>query len=78
MAEYVASNPQFVVNGFRHSGIPAALDGLESEEEEDSGEDSDKLSQDEDDSDDDFHVTMINSSSTLNFMAHFAYNNNIC
>ena len=54
MAEYIASNPQFVVNGFRRSGIPAALDGLESEKEEDSGEDSDKLSEDEDDSDDDF------------------------
>ena len=54
MAEYIASNSQFVVNGFRRSGIPAALDGLESEEEEDSGEDSDKLSEDEDNSDDDF------------------------
>lgn len=53
MAEYIVNNPQFVVNGFRRSGIPAALDGFESEEE-DSSEDSDKLSEDEDDSDDDF------------------------
>ena len=53
MAEYIASNPQFVVNGFRRSGIPAALNRVDSEEE-DSGEDSDNLSEDEDDSDDDF------------------------
>ena len=55
MAECFTSSSQFVVNRFRHSGIPAALDGFESEE--DSIKDSDKLSEDEDNSDDDFHMT---------------------
>ena len=50
MADFIASNPQFIVNGFRRSGIPAALDGVESEKE-DSGEESDELSEEEDDSD---------------------------
>ena len=33
MAEYIADNPQFIVNGFRKAGIPQAIDGLEEEEE---------------------------------------------
>ena len=51
MADYIADNPQFVVNGFRRAGIPNALDGFE-DEEENAGEDSDKLS--DEDSDEDF------------------------
>jgi len=27
MAEYISGNPQFIVNGFLHCGITAALDG---------------------------------------------------
>ena len=27
MAAYIADNPQFVVSGFSHAGIPQALDG---------------------------------------------------
>ena len=49
MAEYITSNPQFVVNGFRRWGIPAALDGCDSEDD-DAGEESDHLSEDEDES----------------------------
>ena len=53
MAEYIASNPQFVVNGFRRAGIPGALDGFEDEEgDTDLDSDSDLLSE-EYDSDED-------------------------
>ena len=45
MAEYIADNPQFVVNGFGRAGISNALDYSEHSEEE-SGEDSDMLSDD--------------------------------
>ena len=45
MAEYIADNPQFVVNGFGRVGISKALDYSEHSEEE-SGEDSDMLSDD--------------------------------
>ena len=31
--EYIADNPQFVVNGFKVSGIPNALDGTENADE---------------------------------------------
>ncbi len=31
MAEYLSNNPQFIVNGFLHSGITAAIDGDEIE-----------------------------------------------
>ena len=33
MAEYIANNPQFIVNGFVRAGISGALDGYESAEE---------------------------------------------
>ena len=34
--EYIASNPQFIVNGFVHTGITKALDGnLDSDREDD-------------------------------------------
>ena len=29
MAEYIIDNPQIIVNGFIHSGIPGAVDGLQ-------------------------------------------------
>ena len=45
MAEYIADNPQFLVNGFRRAGISNPLDYSEHSEEE-SGEDSDMLSDD--------------------------------
>ena len=41
--ECIADNPQFIVNGFRRAGIVSVLDGSQ-EVEEDTGEDSDKLS----------------------------------
>ena len=49
MAQYITSNPQFVVNRFRRSGIPVALDGCDSEED-DVSEYTENLSEDEDDS----------------------------
>ena len=58
MADYIADNPQFVVNGFRRAGIPNALDGFE-DEEENAGEDSDKLS--DEDSDEDFSFDTASS-----------------
>ena len=33
MAEYISSNPQFIVNGFVRAGICRALDGVTSDEE---------------------------------------------
>lgn len=60
MAEYIANNSQFNVNGFQRSGIPAALDGFNSNED-DSDEDSDQLSQDEDVRMATFLVTVINT-----------------
>ena len=53
MADYIADNPQFVVSGFRRAGISGALDGVEDEEEK-TGEYSDKLSDDDYDSSEDF------------------------
>ena len=38
MYEYIADNPQFVVNGFKVSGIPNALDGTENADESDENE----------------------------------------
>ena len=29
MANYISANPQFIVNGFVHSGITGVLDGIE-------------------------------------------------
>ena len=61
MAEYLADNPHFIVNGFRKSGIPGALDGLdeqnqideiESDEYSDSDEEYDEDGDSEDDSED--------------------------
>lgn len=33
MAEYIADNPQFIVNGFKRAGICRALDGISSDDE---------------------------------------------
>jgi hypothetical protein len=47
MAAYISDNPQFVVNGFRHSGILAALDDNSDDEEtdiEDFTDDADMIS----------------------------------
>ena len=33
MSEYIANNPQFIVNGFRHSGISSALDHCQFEDD---------------------------------------------
>lgn len=55
MAEYIANNPQFIVNGFQHAGIPSALDGSE-EVEENTGGDSDELSDENYDSDEEFSL----------------------
>ena len=61
MAEYLADNPHFIVNGFRKSGIPGALDGLdeqnqideiESDEYSDSDEEYDEDGDSEDDCED--------------------------
>lgn len=50
MAEYIADNPQFVVNGFRRAGISHALDDSDYTEE-DVGEELELLS-DEDELED--------------------------
>ena len=55
MAEYIANNPQFIVNGFRYAGIPSVLDGSE-EVEENTGGDSDELSDENYDSDEEFSL----------------------
>ena len=34
MAEYIANNPDFIVNGFRWAGISRALDDIESDDED--------------------------------------------
>ena len=34
MSQYMADNPQIIVNGFRHTGISHALDGKEADESE--------------------------------------------
>ena len=39
MSQYIADNPQFIVNGFMRAGISHALDGFDNDEEE-NGEDS--------------------------------------
>ena len=49
MAEYVAENPQFIVNGFLQPGITGASDGRE--------EDSDTSAYEDDDTDDDTDET---------------------
>ena len=53
MVDYITDNPQFVVNGFRRASIPGTLDGFE-DEEENTGEESDKLSDEDYDSEGDF------------------------
>ena len=50
MAEYLADNPLFTVNGFRRSGISGALDGLEETEELGEGDESDEDSDNDEDS----------------------------
>ena len=47
MAEYISDNPQFIVNGFRHAGICAALDGYREDDasEREDTEDEDILSE---------------------------------
>ncbi len=47
MGEYLADNPQFIVNGFRRSGISGALDWLV-ESEEQSEDDSESIDRDKD------------------------------
>ena len=54
MAEYIANNLQFIVNGFQRPGILSALDGTKNlAHEGKSDEESDKLSEDEYESDED-------------------------
>ncbi len=50
MAEYLADNPQFTVNGFRRSGISGALDGLEESEEQSEGDEYDEDSANDEES----------------------------
>ncbi len=35
IAEYLSDNPQFIMNGFMHSGITGAIDGVEDKTESD-------------------------------------------
>ena len=58
MADYISENPQFIVNGFIHSGITGALVGLsetdsEDKQETDSEQDSDES---EDESEDEEEI----------------------
>ena len=51
MHEYIASNPQFILNGFMHAGITKALDGdLDSDSEDDVGEHSTQSTSEDSDS----------------------------
>lgn len=45
MCDYLANNPQFVANGFRHAGISDALDGHRVDDSDDEDEDEDPLSE---------------------------------
>ena len=56
MASYVSENPQFIVNGFIHSGITGALDALETD-------DMDKL-EDEQEIDSDIDSDIVESEET--------------
>ena len=48
MAEYIADNPQFIINDFQHPGISSALDGTKNlVHEHNADEESDMLSDDE-------------------------------
>ena len=58
MANYFASNPMIIVNGFVKSGITGALDGDIEKDEEDEDED------EEDDTEDDFDVSSNEESDT--------------
>lgn len=57
MAEYLANNPEFMINGFKRAGILAALDGNDWEREttntDDNGEDSEEDDEDDDDENED-------------------------
>ena len=46
MAEYIAENPQLIVNGFIRSGITGALDGCDDDEHSTHSEDSENDSDD--------------------------------
>ena len=46
MAEYIAKNPQLIVNGFIRSGITGALDGCDDNEHSKQSEDSENDSDD--------------------------------
>ena len=57
MAEYIADNPQFAVNGFQRPGISSALDGTKNlVHEGNADEESDMLSEAEYEYDDDILV----------------------
>ena len=57
MAEYIADNPQFVVNGFQRPGISSALDGTKYlVHDGNADEESDMLSEDEYESHEDILV----------------------
>ena len=53
MAEYLADNPQFIVNGFRRAGILGALDGIDESDEQSEGHGSDEDSETEIESNED-------------------------
>ena len=53
MSEYIANNPQFIVNGFAHAGIMQALDGRGiDEDEEDHAHESESEESNTDESED--------------------------
>ena len=57
MAEYIADNPQFIVNGFQCPGISSALDSTKNlVHDGNADEESDMLSEDEYESDEDISV----------------------
>ena len=57
IAEYIAANPQFIVNGFQCPGISSALDGTKNlVHEGNADEESDMLSDDEYESDENILV----------------------
>ncbi len=47
MGDYLANNPQFVVNGFRRAGISDALDGHRVDDSNSADKDEDPLSEDD-------------------------------
>ena len=53
MAEYISNNPQFVIQGFAHSGISLALDGINIEEDSDEDTSDDDYEEDDEDEEND-------------------------